>query len=62
MTRKEALKVLIQSSARDIKGMGLGYRSTTEEWRIEVREAIEKMYKEAYDSECDKSVRYNLGL
>ncbi len=48
MTKKDALKILIESSKRDILGAGLGYRTTTDEWRDKVREAIKKIHPSIY--------------
>ena len=63
MTKKEALKILIESSKRDIVGQGLGFRSTTEEWREKVRKAIRKMYKYAYGYELtDGQFNYEYGF
>ena len=62
MTYKKALQILIESAARDVMGMGLGYRTTTEKWRVKVREAISKVFPKAYDREMDYSDRYNLHI
>lgn len=62
MTKREALQILIRASSNDIKGSGLGYRSTTEEWRLQVSDAIRVLYKDAYDYEVNSSVEFNLGL
>ena len=51
MTKNEALKILIESSCKDIIGQGLGYRSTTEAWREKVKTAVRKMYPYAYDGQ-----------
>jgi len=48
MTKKKALQILIQSSLKDIRGAGRGIRSTTDEWRKEVKEAIRKLHPDAY--------------
>lgn len=54
MTKKEALKILIESSIRDIRGAGMGYRSTTEKWRTKVREAIKKIHPDVYGYQIDE--------
>jgi hypothetical protein len=59
MTKKEAIKTLIQSAHRDIRGSGMGYRSTSEEWREKVRQAIEMLWKDAYGWEMSESDKFN---
>ena len=62
MSKKLALQILIQSASRDIKGGGLGFRSTTDEWREIVSNAIRKLYSDAYGIPISESVEFNLGL
>jgi len=60
MTRKQALQILIRAATNDIGGQGRGYRSTTDEWRDKVKEAIEKIWKDTYGFEMSDSDRFNL--
>lgn len=62
MTFKKALSIVIESAARDIRGQGLGYRTTSEESRQEVAAAIEILWPKAHGYELDDSARYNMGL
>jgi len=54
MTKKEAKIILMESALRDIRGTGLGYRSTTEKHRERVRQAIKIIHKDVYGHEIDE--------
>ena len=62
MTKKRALRILIQAGVNDITGSGLGYRNTSDEWRVTVSDAIRKLYKDAHGQEVDSGVEFNLQL
>lgn len=62
LTKKEALRILIKASSRDIIGAGKGYRSTSNKWRKTVSEAIIKLYKDAYNRNIKASDKYNLHI
>lgn len=62
MSFTRALRVLINAASRDVKGQGLGYRSTTDAERNEVKAAIEVVYEKAYGFPLDNSSRFNLGI
>jgi hypothetical protein len=62
MTKKEALQILIDSSCRDIEGQGLGYRKTTDEWRVKVSTAIAILYKNAYGRYLSSNEAFNRRL
>lgn len=58
MTKKDALSILIESAKRDIAGSGMGYRSTSEEWRKKVKEAIKRIWNDVYSFPFDeKNIR-----
>jgi len=59
MTKKEAIKILIESACRDIIGSGKGIRDTTNEWREKVRQAIKKLWKEVYGRDMTESEKFN---
>ena len=59
MTKRDALRILIESGSRDLRGQGLGMRCTTETWREKVREAIRKLFKDAYGYEMTSSDEFN---
>lgn len=42
---KQAIYVLMQSAQRDVIGSGMGYRSTTDEWREKVVNAWETAFQ-----------------
>ena len=60
MTYKEALEVLIRSASRDIRGTGLGYRDTTDEWRSKVKEAITIVFPKVYGRKINDADKFNL--
>ena len=63
MTKKKALHVLITHAAKSAAGAGQGFRSgDIDKDRIVVREAIVKLYKDAYGCEVDGNVLFNMGL
>ncbi len=62
MTKKEALRTLIQSSCKDIIGTGMGVRSTSDEWRTKVQNAIVVIYKDAYGHSLGPNEAFNMGL
>lgn len=46
--RRSALQTLIDAGTNDIRGSGRGFRSTSDEWRAKVRNAIRILFEEAY--------------
>lgn len=52
----------MKSASRDCMGSGLGYRSTTDEWRAKVKEAWIVAYKRVYKCDPDASVLFNAGM
>lgn len=60
MSKREALSILIQAGQRDITGSGMGYRSTTDEWRTKVAKAIEVIYPIAHPGVPFNA--FNLGI
>lgn len=48
MTFKEALKTLMESAENDVRGSGLGFRCTKEEWREQVSEAWAIVFERVY--------------
>ena len=63
MTKKEAVKILIQHASNDFKGVGCGIRSLpSEKQKKEATEAFIILWKYAYGWELDDSVRHQLGL
>jgi hypothetical protein len=48
MTLNEALRVLMRAAERDVRGSGMGYRSTTDKWREEVAEAWAVAFHRVY--------------
>lgn len=63
MTRNGAVRILIRNAARSVAGTGTGIRPrTTDQEAAEVKEAIRKMYFEAYGLHPADSDFFNLGL
>lgn len=62
MTKKQAIRILIQAAARDVRGAGKGIRSTSDEWRKEVEEAVKVAYKMAEGVEPNKNTMFNFGF
>lgn len=62
MTKKQALKILIEAGCNDIRGSGMGFRSTSDEWRKKVSDAIRKLYKDAYGMNVTPNIEFNLRL
>jgi len=62
MTLKEALLILMQAASNDVRGSGLGIRSTSEEWRTKVSQAWAVAHKKAYGWEPDESAYRNAGM
>jgi hypothetical protein len=61
MTKREALTTLIRAAIRDMEGQGRGIRLTTDDYRKKVREAIEKLWPQAYGYPMNDNDRYNAG-
>jgi len=59
MTLNEAIRVLMQAAERDVTGMGMGYRVTTDQWRKQVSEAWVVAFRRAYKREPDDSDYWN---
>jgi len=49
MTKKQAIQTLLESAKRDIQGSGMGYRSTSDEWRKKVIEAMKIVHPTLYN-------------
>lgn len=63
MTRNEAVRILIHHAARDVAGTGTGIRSSVlDEDRTRVKEAVCKLYTQAFGYQVDDSALLNLGL
>jgi hypothetical protein len=62
MTLNEALRVLMESASRDVRGSGLGYRSTTDEWRAKVSEAWAVAHRRVYRWEPTAGDYRNAGM
>lgn len=63
MKRKEALQILMEHAARDVRGVGCGVRpSPSEKERALVREAWAWAHAVVYGREADSHDFYNAGL
>ena len=62
MTLNEALRVLMQAASNDVRGAGMGYRNTTDEWRIKVSEAWAVAHRRVYRWEPSESDYRNAGM
>ena len=62
MTFMQAIRVLMLSAQRDVQGCGMGYRSTSDEWREKVSEAWTVCFKKVNGRTPDTSAYYNSGM
>ncbi len=63
MTKKKALQILIVNSANFAAGSGVGIRTELKEKDVkDVREAIRKLYKDAYGQEWHDNILFNMGI
>lgn len=63
MTKREALRILIEHACQNCAGCGVGIRSIPSFTEIErVREAIQKVWNEAYQYPFHESFFFNNGL
>ena len=62
MTLNKAIGILMKSAERDVRGSGLGYRSTTEDWRREVSEAWTVCFFRLYKRKPQYNDYYNSGI
>ena len=62
MTLNEALRILMQAATNDARGSGLGYRSTSDEWRKTLSEAWTVAHRRVYKWEPTQSDYFNAGM
>lgn len=62
MTLKAALEVLMKAAVNDARGSGMGYRSTTDEWRDQLAEAWAVAHKRVYGWEPSEGEYFNAGM
>ncbi len=63
MTKREAMQILINFSAKWGAGCGVGIRETlSQKDQEEIRQAIQKLWVDAYDYPFHNEVFFNLGL
>lgn len=62
MSLKEALRILMKAASNDARGSGLGFRSTTDDWRRQLSEAWAVAHKRVYGWEPTDSEFFNAGL
>lgn len=62
MKKREAIQILIQAGVNDYVGSGKGFRSTNDDWRKKVREAIKVMWKHLNKREITETELFNLGI
>jgi hypothetical protein len=62
MKLNDAILIVMQSASRDVRGSGMGYRSTSDEWRVNVLEAWAICFKHIYKREPTDNDYYNAGM
>lgn len=62
MTLNQAIQILMDCASRDVRGSGLGIRSTTDEWRAKVAVAWSIAFKRVYGWEPSTSDYLNAGM
>jgi hypothetical protein len=62
MTIKEAQMVLMRCAQNDVTGSGQGYRSTTDEWRDQVKAAWAVVFKHVYGYQPGHNDKFNWGM
>jgi len=63
MTTKEAINILINEAAKNIRGQGCGIREEITIKRAQkIQAAIEKVYKSFFKREMYESEKFNLGF
>lgn len=62
MKLREALHILMQAASNDARGSGLGYRSTSEQWRVNLARAWTVAHSHVYKREPDESDYRNSGM
>ncbi|MFX0200512.1 MAG: hypothetical protein ACFFCW_30710 [Candidatus Hodarchaeota archaeon] len=59
---KGAIAILMEAASRDVRGSGLGMRSTTEEWRRSVSEAWKVAFRYVHKRDPNDSDMFNAGM
>jgi len=62
MSFNEALIVLMQAASNDARGAGMGFRSTSEEWREQLSRAWAIAHKRVYGRDPGESDYRNAGM
>ncbi len=62
MKLNQAIRVLMDSAQRDVRGSGLGFRSTDDAWRTTVTEAWTVAFKHIYKREPAPNEYFNAGM
>ena len=62
MSLTKAFQVLLRAAENDVRGSGLGYRSTSDAWRYTVSDAWAKVWKHVYGWEPSESDYRNSGM
>lgn len=59
---KDAIQTLMDSAVRDVTGSGMGYRTTTDEWREKVSLAWERCFQYVNGRKPDYSDYFNSNM
>ena len=62
MTLNDAIRILMQAAERDVRGSGMGYRNTTDEWRAKVATAWVVAFRRVNGREPRDADFYNSGM
>ena len=62
MTFPKAVRILMQCAERDVRGSGMGFRATTDEWRCTVSEAWAVCFRKVNRREPGVNEYFNAGM
>jgi len=62
ITFRNALLILMKAAENDVRGSGMGYRSTSTAWREEVQQAWSIVFRRVHKRDPDTNDRYNAGM
>ena len=62
MKQREAIRVLLRCAENDVRGSGMGFRSTSDAWRDKVSEAWLVIWTKAYHRPPSENEIHNAGM
>lgn len=62
MKLRAAILILMECAQRDVRGSGMGYRATTDEWRAKVEEAWTVAFRRVHRRDPGDNEYFNAGM